>query len=106
MKIEIPEFTDWKEEAEFWDHTDTVGLMEEEDGEWIGPGRIKPALGDEGAELFGASVPLLPRCLKMRCARPEGDVPPSGLPPRACPERSRRAQDSRDSESRGIRDQR
>ena len=45
MKIEIPEFTDWKEEAEFWDHTDTVGLMEEEDGEWIGPGRIKPAPG-------------------------------------------------------------
>jgi len=45
MKIEIPEFTDWKEEAEFWDRTDTMSLMEEEEGEWIGPGRVKPAAG-------------------------------------------------------------
>lgn len=45
MKIEIPEFTDWKEEAEFWDRTDTTSLMEEEEGDWIGPGRVKPAPG-------------------------------------------------------------
>lgn len=45
MTIEIPEFTDWKEEAEFWDRTDTAPLMAEEEGEWIGPGRIKPVPG-------------------------------------------------------------
>jgi ribosomal protein L40E len=45
MKIEIPEFTDWKEEAEFWDRTDTAPLMEEEEGEWVGPGRIRPTPG-------------------------------------------------------------
>ncbi len=45
MKIEIPEFTDWKKEAEFWDSTDTAPLMEAEKGEWVGPGHIKPALG-------------------------------------------------------------
>jgi hypothetical protein len=60
MKIEIPEFADWKEEAEFWDRIDTASLMEEEEGEWIGPGRVKPAPDqveemlsdpDEGLEL-------------------------------------------------------
>ncbi len=45
MRIEIPEFADWKEEAEFWDRTDTASLMEMEEGEWVGPGRIKPAPG-------------------------------------------------------------
>jgi hypothetical protein len=45
MRIEIPEFADWKEEAKFWDRTDTTLLMEEEEGEWVGPGRIKPATG-------------------------------------------------------------
>jgi ribosomal protein L40E len=44
MNLEIPEFADWKEEAEFWDHTDTAPLMEEE-GEWVGPGRVKSAPG-------------------------------------------------------------
>jgi len=45
MTIEIPEFTNWKEEAEFWDHTDTAPLMEEEEGEWVGPGRVTPTSG-------------------------------------------------------------
>ncbi len=45
MKSKIPEFTDWKEEAEFWDHTDTAPLMEEEEGEWVGPGHIQTAPG-------------------------------------------------------------
>jgi ribosomal protein L40E len=45
MKIEIPEFADWKEEADFWDRTDTALLMEEEEGEWVGPGHIRPAPG-------------------------------------------------------------
>jgi ribosomal protein L40E len=45
MKIKIPEFTDWKEEAEFWDRTDTAPLMEEEEGEWVGPGHIQTAPG-------------------------------------------------------------
>ena len=43
MKIEIPEFMDWKSEAEFWDRTDTASLIEDEEGEWVGPGRVKAA---------------------------------------------------------------
>jgi len=45
MKLEIPEFKDWKEEADFWDKVDTAPLMEEEEGEWLGPGWIQPAPG-------------------------------------------------------------
>ncbi len=43
MKIETPEFNDWKDEASFWDLTDTALAMEEENGEWVGPGRVKSA---------------------------------------------------------------
>lgn len=45
MRLEIPEFTDWKEEAAFWDNLDTAGLMAEEEGEWVGPGRVRPTPG-------------------------------------------------------------
>jgi hypothetical protein len=45
MKLEIPEFEDWKEEADFWDKVDTAPLMEEEEGEWLGPAWIQPAPG-------------------------------------------------------------
>ena len=38
-------FEDWKEEAEFWDRTDTAPLMEDEEGEWVGPRHIEPAPG-------------------------------------------------------------
>ncbi len=43
--MQIPEFKNWKEEAEFWDRTDTAPLMEEAEGEWVGPGRVKSAPG-------------------------------------------------------------
>ncbi len=42
MNLEIPEFTNWQAEAEFWDKTDTTALLEE-DGEWVGSGRVKVA---------------------------------------------------------------
>ena len=45
VKIAIPEFICWKEEAEFWDSTDKAPLMEEKEGKWVGLDHIKPALG-------------------------------------------------------------
>jgi YgiT-type zinc finger domain-containing protein len=36
-------FADWREEAEFWDQTDTAPFIENEEGEWIGPGRVQAA---------------------------------------------------------------
>jgi DNA-directed RNA polymerase subunit RPC12/RpoP len=45
QKVEIPDSTNWKSEAEFWDRTDTASLMEDEEGEWVGPGHVRPAPG-------------------------------------------------------------
>ncbi len=45
MIINMPEFTNWKEEAQFWDNVDTTQLMKTEGGEWIGPNQIKAASG-------------------------------------------------------------
>jgi hypothetical protein len=44
-KKDGPEFVDWQEEAEFWDATDTTVLIKEEEGEWVGPGRVRAAPG-------------------------------------------------------------
>jgi hypothetical protein len=44
MKLEIPEFASWKEEAAFWDKTDTAPYIEDMVGEWIGPGCVQAAL--------------------------------------------------------------
>lgn len=41
--LEIPEFANWKEEAEYWDRTDASFMLEEE-GEWVEPGRVRAAL--------------------------------------------------------------
>lgn len=45
MSKEDGKFVDWREEAEFWDSTDTAALIEEEEGEWVGPGRVRAAPG-------------------------------------------------------------
>jgi len=34
MKLNIPDFNDYEEEADFWDHIDTGPFMED-DGEWV-----------------------------------------------------------------------
>jgi hypothetical protein len=43
MAINIPDFPSWKEEAEFWDKTDTASFIEDEEGEWVGPGAVHAA---------------------------------------------------------------
>jgi hypothetical protein len=55
MKLEIPEFANWKEEAAFWDRLDTAPYIADEEGEWLGPGRVQATsdlcsnyLGDQG----------------------------------------------------------
>ena len=60
MRIEIPEFADWKEEAEFWDRTDTASLMQ---------GMFREAvLSDSSPESRFRFLPVIPDAKPRECA--------------------------------------